>query len=654
MLPLVKSSSAPYARRLITPLALVVAVVVVYWPSLSLPLSFDDAWSVRMARNFTLLDLFTQTQNFGYYRPLYLAYYRLAAAAGASGPLLLHVLCIATHAANALLLFKFVPAMLGRRAAGLAFGTAFLFALNPFAVQAVALPAGLNHLLALLFIQLAMLCYARARSLETTSRRVAWWIGCLSLCILAFLSNEIGLSIAGFALVYELVRAMHMRRWAREAWSFLIVAGLAGAYAILYQFIPKGESPEFTFTIGDALVRALIALQTLTYPLTLLLSPLGLPAEAVVLLATALLLLSCALVLRSDMGNAVLMGLLIFVAAVALPVLRLPTGYVQNAPRVFYVASVGVAITWASLALAWVVRLAPRALDVAAGTVIAAIGLTGVWHARDQQVFLAHANEPVKAIALAGAQLIPGERLLVINAPEWVAPPSRRFPMFYEGAIVLADYVEGSDLTLANTGLDHDVRLVQFAVPGDPSRPYAFQTFGEAFDPAQLRDAARVLQTHYPSEGPRTEWIGGATAQRPSQVAVAFAGGLALVQYHIQPCREGWVASLQWRRAPSARELAPTLSAFVQVLDANGAKLAQKDGAPLQGLLPFAQLPDDRDIIDRRMLIAPGAAGATLYVGLYDYVTGERLPAIGAQGARLDGDALALALPPLDPSVACR
>ncbi|MFC1466112.1 MAG: hypothetical protein ACFLMY_14825 [Candidatus Brachytrichaceae bacterium NZ_4S206] len=649
-----KSSSPPHVRWLIAPLVLVSAVVVVYWPSLSLPLSFDDAWSVRMARDFTLLDLFTRTQNFGYYRPLYLAYYRLAAAAGAFGPLLLHVLCIATHAANALLLLKFVPAMLGRRAAGLAFGAAFLFALNPFAVQAVALPAGLNHLLALLFIQLAMLGYARARSLETTSRRAAWWIGCLGLCILAFLSNEIGLSVAGFALAYELVRAMHMRRWAREAWSFLIVAGLAGAYAILYQLIPKGESPEFTFTIGDAVVRALIALQTLTYPLTLLLSPLGLPAEAAVLLATALLLLSCALVLRSDMGDAVLMGLLIFVAAVALPMLRLPTGYVQNAPRVFYVASAGVAITWASLALAWVVRLAPHARGIAAGTVIAAIGLAGAWHVRDQQAFLAHANEPVKAIALAGAQLTPGEKLLAINAPEWVAPPSRRFPMFYEGAIVLADYVEGSDLTLANTGLDRDVRLIQFPLPGDPSRPYAFQTFGEAFDPAQLRDAARVLQTHYPSEGPRTEWIGGATAQHPAQVAVAFAGGLALVQYDIQPCRDGWVVSLQWRGAPSTRELAPTLSAFVQVMDANGTKLAQKDGAPLQGLLPFAQLPDDHDIVDRRILIAPGAAGATLYVGLYDYVTGERLPAIGAQGARLDGDALALALPPLDPSVACR
>ncbi|PJF45866.1 MAG: hypothetical protein CUN48_16710, partial [Candidatus Thermofonsia Clade 3 bacterium] len=169
---------------------------------------------------FTLFDLFTRTQNFGYYRPLYLAYYRLAAAAGASGPLLLHVLCIVVHAANALLLLKFLPAMLGRQTGGMAFGVAFLFALNPFAVQAVALPAGLNHLLALLFIQLAMLCYTRARQSGPTRQRAAWWGACLGLCTLAFLSNEIGLSVAGFALAYEAIRAVRTRRWAREAWSF--------------------------------------------------------------------------------------------------------------------------------------------------------------------------------------------------------------------------------------------------------------------------------------------------------------------------------------------------------------------------------------------------------------------------------------------------
>ena len=115
------------------------------------------------------------------------------------------------------------------------------------------------------------------------------------------------------------------------------------------------------------------------------------------------------------------------------------------------------------------------------------------------------------------------------------------------------------------------------------------------------------------------------------------------------------MVTLQWRRSPSwVGELPLTLSAFVQALDANGAKLAQSDGAPLNGLLLFRQLPADRDILDRRVLHAPDAGEAMLHLGMYDYTTGKRLPAISAQGARLASDALTLPLPPRDPGVACR
>ncbi len=641
------------ARRLWLPSTLAVFIALLYWPSLSLPLSFDDAWSVRLVRDFTFVDLFTRTQNFGYYRPIYLAYYKLSALAGAHGPLLLHALCIAAHAANALLLLKFIPATLGGRTVGLAFSAAFLFALNPFAVQAVALPAGLNHLLALLFIQLAVLAYDRARQPVHAYRRTAWWVGCLGLCVLAFLSNEIGLSVVSFVLAYEAARLEQAHRWplaAARAWP---VIGLAAGYVMVYALIPKGAAPEFVFSVEGVLMRALIALQTLTYPLTLLVAPLQLSAEASVLLANVLLAVACLFALRNQESGALLAGALIFAASVALPVLRLATGYVQNAPRVFYVSSVGTAMLWAWLACALAAQLPRSIARAATAAAIAAISMAGAWHVREHQSFLARASEPVSAIARAGAALAPDETLLAINTPEWIAPPQRRFPMFYEGAIVLADYVDGSDLVLANAGLIRRVQLAQLALPHDPTRLYAFQPFGEPLDLAQLHNASRVLQTHYLPDGPRTTWLGGTTLQRHSQVEVSFAGGLALVRRHIQPCREGWVASLQWRGAPSARALTPTLSAFVQVLDANGAKLTQNDGAPLDGLLPFAQLPHDRDIVDRRMLIAPGAVGATLHTGLYDYVTGERLPATDARGARLDGDALALTLPPLDPGVAC-
>lgn len=653
--------------------ALIALILALYWPSLSLPLSFDDAWSVRLVREFTLLDLFTQTQNFGYYRPLYLAYYRLAAAVGASGPLLLHALCIAAHAANALLLLRLTPALLDGTAKGVAFAAALLFALNPFAVQAVALPAGLNHLLALLFIQLAMLCYVQARGAPThgaptglqhsprrTARQVAAWVACLGLCSLAFLANEIGVCVVGFALAYEAMRARRLRRWTRDAWSWLIIAAWALAYVAIYAGIPKGASPEFVPTIGDGMTRGLIALQTLTYPLTLVLGALGLAAEPAVLVAAAMLLVICGVALRGPHGDAVLLGGLLFITCVALPVLRLPTGYIQNAPRVFYTSATGTAMVWAAVVLSMSALLGPdMALRPLAGAVVAAVGLAGAWHALDHQRFLAWAHEPVRVLVESAAQIAPDETVLMINAPEWVAAPARRFPLFHEGAIVLAAYVEGRDLVLANAGLDRDVHLAQVALPGDPSRPYAFMTFGRPLDPTQLVTAARVLQTDYLLDALRTEWIGGATTHRPESVEVTFADGLALVRHYVQPCREGWIVTLQWRRTADgadgrANHAMDTLSAFVQALDRNEAKLAQHDGAPLRGMLSFAQLPEDRDIMDRRVLRTSETAEAMLLLGLYDYRTGMRLAARDARGNRLPGDALATPLSLPDAQTSCR
>lgn len=650
---------------LAAPVALVAVVVVLYWPSFTLPLSFDDAWSIRLVQDFSLTDLFTRTANFGYYRPLYLAYYRLAALAGGHGPALLHALCIAAHAINTLVLLRLVPALLGRSVAGspsaLAFATALLFALNPFAVQAVALPAGLNHLLALLFIQLATLAYIRARA-DAARTAPGWMLACLGLCALAFLSNEIGLCVAGFCLVAELARASRARTWPRAAWSFALVAALCAAYAALYLLIPKGDSPEFVFTLEGMLQRAAIGLHTLAYPIVAALGAIGVAPGPAALLAVVITLASCALAARARPAST-LIGLGLFLVAVTLPILRLPTGYIENSPRVFYVSTPGVALTWASILFvlgAALTRATRRqsAGAVASGVGLAAIGVIGAVHVSDQIALYARANEPVAAIARAGAELAPDQTLLALNAPEWVSVPSRRFPLFSEGAIVLAPYVDGRDLVLANTGQARDVQLARFQLPADSTVGYAFQTFGAEFVPAPPASAyytaARVLSTHYLSQTLRTDWVGGVAPEAPAAVEARFGDGLALAQHHVMPCRDGWVVALQWRALEAAGALTPTLSAFAQVLGADGAKLAQGDGVPLQGLLPFDQLPRDRDMIDRRVLLAPGADAATLSLGIYDYVTGTRLPAYDGQGQAMPGDALSIALPPRDPGVLCR
>ncbi len=638
------------------------AALVVYWPSAQLPLAFDDAWSVRLVEGYTFVDAFVRTENFGYYRPLYLLGYMLARAAGPTGPALLHMLCLAVHIASAVLLSRLARALAGHSNAGMELAVGLLYALNPFVFQAVALPAGLNHLLACLFILSATLFYVAARQ----SARRRHWAMCLGLAALAFLSNEIGVVAGGFCLVYEISRALRLRRWERGAWSFVVAAAPGVVYLLVYPLIPKGAPPEAVQTLADFLQRALYAAQMLAWPLAALAKPVVPGDEAAVALAVGVTGAACVAVVvaRSRWRVLLLAGLLLFAGASAPPLARLSAGYLLNAPRALYVPLAGVAIVWAALALA----LADGVAHVAAGRVnsrlftpiawtvgVALLCALGAAHAGSQLSLHLRVHAPITTIVETAIAMPPDQRMLALNMPEWVAPKARRFPIGSEGVIVMAPYVGGDDLVLSNAGQWREVRLARFSTPFQPELAYVYQTWGEQMDagalPAALTTAARVMWVRYLTDTLRADWMGG--VEPPAVVAggaqAMFGQSLQLMAYHIQPCRAGWVLATRWRRTqPGAQadSLQSSLSMFAQVYDAQGSPVAQQDGALLSGLLGFDQMPVGLDVVDRRWLIgAPAGAPVTVFVGVYDYQTGQRLPAARPDGAALENDALLLSAP---------
>ncbi len=97
---------------------------------------------------------------------------------------------------------------------------------------------------------------------------------------------------------------------------------------------------------------------------------------------------------------------------------------------------------------------------------------------------------------------------------------------------------------------------------------------------------------------------------------------------------------LQWMRTAAAP---PNLSRFVHVIDAAGNKVAQVDGQVTDafGPLPVATWPENTAVndlmtLDLPVTLPPGEY--TVIAGLYDWQSGERLPAGGA-AARPDGAA---------------
>ncbi|MFN8467719.1 MAG: DUF2079 domain-containing protein [Caldilineaceae bacterium] len=148
---------------------------------------------------------------------------------------------------------------------------------------------------------------------------------------------------------------------------------------------------------------------------------------------------------------------------------------------------------------------------------------------------------------------------------------------------------------------------------------------------------------------PEGQWqqqpaVPDAYAAQPAQGAAAqYGDAIVLSEFSAPPTAQASKSvplHLQWMRTAAAP---PNLSRFVHVVDAAGNKVAQVDGqvTDAYGPLPVASWPentavDDLMILDLPVNLPPGEY--TLIAGLYDWQSGERLPANGA-AARPDGAA---------------
>lgn len=131
----------------------------------------------------------------------------------------------------------------------------------------------------------------------------------------------------------------------------------------------------------------------------------------------------------------------------------------------------------------------------------------------------------------------------------------------------------------------------------------------------------------------------GASAGGPPMrpLGVTFGDGAARLdevgwelERHPGAC---WLnVALRW---DALRPLPLDYSVTVQLFDAAGARLGQHDGWPAAGYAPTSLWQPGQTILDRHSLLLPSecpSGTARLFVGLYDWRTGERLPASAESG----------------------
>lgn len=626
----------------------VLLAVLLYWPTLRLPLIYDTLLHIRIAKGLNLATVWLPTDKFGFYRPLtFFPMLLIRDLLGGYPPLLLHGLNVAQHALNATL----VAALAWRlwRDWQRALASGLLLALFPFAYQAVAVYGHNVHPTTANLMLLGLHCYLSG----LRERRARWWALTGLLFVLSVLSHETAVLLGPLAALVEWNDRQRSRdtqqreaagRFLRRPWLWLTILG--GLYAIGYQWLPIERVPQGISSNNALWPKALYLLQAAAYPLTWLahwLPRVG--AETLILAAAGVMgALTVWAARRPANRGPLLLGWGWWGLASVLIAVPLQTDYLLHGPRLLYLGGVG-------LALLWPVLLEPlrrgrggRWLWAAA---LVLILLESGSFARGQIARYQELTEPIRRAQAVMQDELAGNGILLVNLPSWLAPARNTFAMGSEHVAMLGPYLFLEELVGQNLGANRPARAIQLPeIQHDAGYPYSL--FGEKDLSQRIRadwapQGSQVLVVSTTAKGVRTEHA-GELAPAGDETLLARLGPYELLAARVSACQGAVSVETRWRW--TAEQTPPaTVSLFVQALDGAGQLQGQADGPPL-GLRPnLISLPAGWVVGDRRgMELAAGAQAERLLLGAYDYASGERLAASDAAGRPLADNALALVI----------
>ncbi|MCB8942393.1 MAG: hypothetical protein H6658_01330 [Ardenticatenaceae bacterium] len=667
-----KSSSnqlpiTPYQLLLTGTAVAVLLALLLYWPTLKLPIIYDDLLHIRITKNLTLANVWLPTEAFGFYRPFtFVPLLIIRALFGYYPNWLFHGLNLVQHTLNVVLLIALSWRLWHNTPRAIASG--LLFALFPFSYQAIAVYGHNVHPTIANLMLIGLHLYLSSGAEEQESRRemkrlplatrhlpLATWF----VFIIALLTHESAVLFGFLAGMVQWCRdgrfppIRHLFNPRRSPWLWYIIAGVG--YLVLYQFLPISRAPQVEAG-GAALGKVLYLLQTAAYPFAWFAH--WLPrtsATTIVLISSGLSLSLVGWAMRRRANRLpLLLGWGWWGLASILIALPLSTNYLLHGPRLLYLGSVGLTLAWPILLGAGERGsrgdfLAPR-LSPLASLLFLLFILAANWQfVRGRLADYGRLTSPVDVIT--HTDIAPGAGVVIANLPQWLAPPRNTYPIGAELTAMLGDYLFAQELISENRA--EATAVYPLIIPellAQTDYPYGLH------DESQIRQdgigqipvaadwwpqGSEVFVVSYLPQGPTAVHTGSLHPATNNQPLAHFT------PYHLFAAEaafcEGTVtAQLVWGQAG---EIPATISMFVQVLSTDGRLLVQADGPPLNLPPAYLHLPPTWHITDQRQLPIPLAEQpAQLLVGVYDYTTGQRYPATTADQTPLPDDALALPL----------
>lgn len=614
-----------------------------YGDTLALPLFSDDLVQIPWLESISWRELWTSPSPYGYYRPLWYSLWRLwGALAGGLHPQGLHLLNLLAHFVAAWLA-GLLAAMWMQPGAGKPRPYVFaclataIFATFPFSRQAVAWPGAVYNPLVSAMAAGALLAYDRGR--QGQGRR---WIGlALLLAGLAPLTYEAGLLVGPLVILTEGLGWLQ-RRWPRRySRQPLAFAGLFLATLALWRAMRGAGVTSFGLNPADLQRNAAYLVQGLIYPIAPLAQRLaawrGLDPELCLwLVALPVLALLAWGGLRWNRG-AFCLGALWFALFALPPAVSMEADWFALAPRFLYMTAGGGALMWTAAASGWLARLRLPWRIPAAGLLIAAL-LPAAAFVRDGVRLYRMAGESIwdateaaqSPIPQATHQASPQSPIFLVNLPMRITPHDRAYPLGFEGVTPLPMRVTAEGIIAANSGSSSAAEAVAFGiVVADESPGYAYRLFGREVGWEELANAVRqaraVYLTRYEPQRIHLLEAGSAAEAAGGEPLARFGDRIALLEAECACNDDGQVRlTARWQVETSVETDA---TVFAHLLDSEGALIAQADGYPLLGMLPFWLWKPGEVMRDMRYFDPVPEEEYTIRVGIWDLASGEHWPA---------------------------
>lgn len=604
----------------------VIVTLALYARSLYLPFYSDDPVQLAWLRDLSWGELWSQISPYGYYRPLAFSIWLVWRDLGLPvTPVPLRLFNLMLHALAAALVGLLVVRLDAEKRLSGGLCAAAIFAAFPFSYQAVPWVSAIFYPLVVAMVAGAAVAYLQGD-------RRARYISPL-LAGLAPFAHENGMLAGALVGLVEISDWLRRRSVTGERYPSplpLIHVALNAIFLIVWFAVRPGGVTTLNLSLSGLWQNLTILITGLTFPLMPLAKLSGLSEAAGGWLFSAVGLALLIWLTRKQWPVALISAGWSLISIGPVLVTMRPD-WLLNAPRFLYPAAVGAAIWW-GLAISsvgaglkpaptWVRHATPALLATGVLAPAAYFVQQGLsWHLRGGQAI---------HDAVEDAQARPDEPHLWVNLPNDLAPPDGSlYPFFDGGAILLPPQVPATELT----GTSRPADLARTVGPILPPVDYFRTTYGSQAAPDEaaslIESGMAVYITDYMVDPIRLRYAGRrlGEAQLDSRPLAYFGDFIVLWDARME-MQDGLLQlTLRWELI--AREPG-TPTVFVHVVDDKGAIVTQGDGDPIMGLYPFSQFREWIVLEDVRYIRLPGGGLYSIYVGVWDPASGQRLGARG-------------------------